>query len=184
MLRACPARLFAVVLSLALPGCGESDGPTSPTSPPGSTTATVRLLFMGFDGTRRAKSPGFSAQACVNGVGHDSHAPELARLRRSSPASRAAGPLRNHVRRPCPPTTRVSLRVERSELLRRESDRRGHAERVREAVSSLDPGTRRLPAPGTSRALRSPSPRTARSVSRSSVGRLVGRAAAAGGRVS
>ena len=59
------ARAFAVVLSLAMPGCGEPDGPTSPTSP--TTTATVRLVFMGST-TRRTDLPA-SAQACVNGVG-------------------------------------------------------------------------------------------------------------------
>ena len=58
------ARAFAVVLSLAVIGCDESDGPTSPT---GSTTATVRLVFMGST-TRRTDLPA-SAQACVNGVG-------------------------------------------------------------------------------------------------------------------
>ena len=58
------AKAFAVVLSLALPGCGESDGPTSPTTP---ATATVRLVFMGST-TRRTDLP-VSAQACVDGVG-------------------------------------------------------------------------------------------------------------------
>ena len=61
------ARAFAVLLSLAVAGCGESDGPTSPTGPPGSTTATVRLVFMGST-TRRADLPA-AAQACVIGVG-------------------------------------------------------------------------------------------------------------------
>ncbi len=58
------ASAFAVVLSLAMLGCGESDRPTSPT---GSTTASVRLVFMGST-TRRTDLPA-SAQACVNGVG-------------------------------------------------------------------------------------------------------------------
>jgi hypothetical protein len=58
------ARVFAVVLSLAMPGCGQSDRPTSPTV---STTATVRLVFMGST-TRRTDLPA-SAQACVSGVG-------------------------------------------------------------------------------------------------------------------
>ena len=61
------ARAFAVVLSLALPGCGGSDESTSPTGPTGSTAASVRLVFMGST-TRRADLPA-SAQACVNGVG-------------------------------------------------------------------------------------------------------------------
>ena len=64
MLTGMSARAFAVVLSLAMPGCGESDGATSPT---GSTTATARLVFMGST-TRRTDLPA-SAQACVNGVG-------------------------------------------------------------------------------------------------------------------
>lgn len=58
------AKGFAVVLSLAIQGCGEPDRPTSPT---GSTTASVRLVFMGST-TRRTDLPA-SAQACVNGVG-------------------------------------------------------------------------------------------------------------------
>ena len=58
------ARAFAVVLSLALPGCGGSDESTSPTGP---TATSVRLVFMGAT-TRRADLPA-SAQACVNGVG-------------------------------------------------------------------------------------------------------------------
>lgn len=58
------ARAFAVVVSLAMLGCGESDAPTSP---PGSSTATVRLVFMGSTARRTDLPP--SAQACVNGVG-------------------------------------------------------------------------------------------------------------------
>jgi hypothetical protein len=58
------ARALAVLLSLALPGCGESDRPTSPTA---STSATARIVFMGST-TRRTDLPP-SAQACVNGVG-------------------------------------------------------------------------------------------------------------------
>ena len=57
------ARTFAIVLSLSLPACGESDAPTSP----GSTTPTVQLVFMGST-TRRTDLPA-SAQACVNAVG-------------------------------------------------------------------------------------------------------------------
>ena len=53
------------MLSLALPGCGGSDGSTSPTGP--TATSNVRLVFMGAT-TRRADLPA-SAQACVNGVG-------------------------------------------------------------------------------------------------------------------
>lgn len=59
------ARAFAVVLSLALPGCGGSDEARSPTSP--TSTATVRLVFMGST-MRRTDLPA-SAGACVNGVG-------------------------------------------------------------------------------------------------------------------
>ena len=59
------ARAFAVALSLATLGCDEpSDSSvTSPTS----TTATVRIVFMGAT-ARRSDLPA-SAQACVNGVG-------------------------------------------------------------------------------------------------------------------
>ena len=58
-----PARTFAAVLSLAVLGCSESDGPTAPTG----STATVRIVFIGST-TRRTNLPA-SAQACVNGVG-------------------------------------------------------------------------------------------------------------------
>ena len=61
------ARTFAVVLSLALPGCGGSDESTSPTGPTSPTITSVRLVYMGAT-TRRADLPA-SAQACVNGVG-------------------------------------------------------------------------------------------------------------------
>ena len=56
-------RAVAVVLSLAMLGCEDS----SPTTPSGSTMATVRLVFMGAT-ARRTNLPA-SAQACVNGVG-------------------------------------------------------------------------------------------------------------------
>lgn len=61
------ARAFAVVLSLATLGCDEPAGPSSPTTPSGSTTATVRLVFIGST-SRRTDLPA-SAQACVSGVG-------------------------------------------------------------------------------------------------------------------
>ena len=51
------------MLSLAMLGCEDS----SPTTPSGSTVATVRLVFMGAT-ARRTNLPA-SAQACVNGVG-------------------------------------------------------------------------------------------------------------------
>ena len=63
MLIAC-ARAFAVALSLAALGCDDSDGPSTPS---GSTTATVRIVFMGAT-ARRTDLPA-SAQACVSGVG-------------------------------------------------------------------------------------------------------------------
>jgi len=56
-------RAVVVVLSLATLGCEDS----SPTTPSGSTVATVRLVFMGAT-ARRTNLPA-SAQACVNGVG-------------------------------------------------------------------------------------------------------------------
>jgi hypothetical protein len=58
------ARALAVALSLAALGCDYSD---SPTTPSGSTTATVRIVFMGAT-ARRTNLPA-SAQACVDGVG-------------------------------------------------------------------------------------------------------------------
>ena len=61
------ARAFVVALSLATLGCDEPDGPSPPTTPSGSTTATVRIVFMGAT-ARRTDLPA-SAQACVNGVG-------------------------------------------------------------------------------------------------------------------
>lgn len=60
------ARAVAVALSLVIAGCDDSNGPSSP-NPPGSTTATVRIVFMGAT-ARRSDLP-VSAQACVNGVG-------------------------------------------------------------------------------------------------------------------
>jgi hypothetical protein len=52
-----------VVLGLASAACDEANGPTSP----GSTTATVRIVFQGAT-ARRSDLPS-SAQACVSGVG-------------------------------------------------------------------------------------------------------------------
>lgn len=60
------ARAFVVALSVAALGCDEPNGPSSPTTPGGSTT-TVRLVFMGAT-ARRTDLPA-SAQACVSGVG-------------------------------------------------------------------------------------------------------------------
>jgi hypothetical protein len=61
------ARAIALALGLVALGCDESNGPSSPTPPPGSTTATVRIVFMGAT-ARRSDLPA-SAQACVSGVG-------------------------------------------------------------------------------------------------------------------
>jgi hypothetical protein len=61
------ARGFAVALTLATLGCDEPNGPSSPTTPSGSTTVTVRLVFMGAT-AQRTDLPA-SAQACVSGVG-------------------------------------------------------------------------------------------------------------------
>jgi hypothetical protein len=60
-------RSATAVLVMATLGCGGGDSPPSPTPQPGSTTATVRIVFLGAT-TRRADLPA-SAQACVNGVG-------------------------------------------------------------------------------------------------------------------
>jgi hypothetical protein len=61
------ARAIALALSLMALGCDESTGPSAPTVPPGSTAATVRIVFMGAT-ARRSDLPA-SAQACVSGVG-------------------------------------------------------------------------------------------------------------------
>ena len=61
------ARVFTVALSLVMLGCDEQNGSSSPTTPSGSTTATVRIVFMGST-ARRTDLP-TSAQACVSGVG-------------------------------------------------------------------------------------------------------------------
>jgi hypothetical protein len=61
------ARAFAVALSLATLGCDEPNGPSSPTTPSDSTTATVRIVFMG-PTARRTDLP-TSAQACASAVG-------------------------------------------------------------------------------------------------------------------
>jgi len=61
------ARTIVMAVSLAALGCDDSNGPSSPTTPSGSTTATVSLVFMGAT-ARRSDLPA-SAQACVNGVG-------------------------------------------------------------------------------------------------------------------
>ena len=60
-------RAIAAVVSLTMLGCDESNGPASPTTPPGSTTASARLVFVGAT-ARRTDLPA-SAQSCVNGVG-------------------------------------------------------------------------------------------------------------------
>jgi hypothetical protein len=61
-------RVIAAVAALALgtSACGEADGPSSP-SVPGSTTATIRIVFLGATARRSDLPP--SAQACVSGVG-------------------------------------------------------------------------------------------------------------------
>ena len=58
---------IVVAVSFVATGCDESNGPSSPTSPPGSTAAPVRIVFMGST-ARRSDLPQ-SAQACANSVG-------------------------------------------------------------------------------------------------------------------
>jgi hypothetical protein len=58
------ARVIALGLAVASLGCDDSTGPTGPS---GSTTATVRIVFIG-PTARRSDLPA-SAQACVAGVG-------------------------------------------------------------------------------------------------------------------
>jgi hypothetical protein len=59
------ARALAITLGLATLGCDDSNTPSPPTAP--STTATVRIVFMGST-ARRSDLPA-AAQACVSGVG-------------------------------------------------------------------------------------------------------------------
>jgi hypothetical protein len=61
------ARVVAMALSFAALSCDEPNGPSSPTNQSGSTTATVRLIFLGAT-ARRTDLPA-SAQDCLNGVG-------------------------------------------------------------------------------------------------------------------
>lgn len=56
-----------MALTLATLGCDEPNDPSSPTTQSGSTTVTIRLVFMGAT-ARRTDLPA-SAQACVSGVG-------------------------------------------------------------------------------------------------------------------
>jgi hypothetical protein len=60
-------RAFALTLGVATLGCDGLNGPSSPLPPPGSTTATVRIVLLGAT-ARRTDLPA-SAQACVGGVG-------------------------------------------------------------------------------------------------------------------
>ena len=59
--------IAAAVVGLTVLGCDESNGPGAPTTPPGSTTANARLVFVGAT-ARRTDLPA-SAQSCVDGVG-------------------------------------------------------------------------------------------------------------------
>jgi hypothetical protein len=61
------APAFVVALGLAALGCDEPNRTSSPTPSPGSTRATVRIVFAGAT-ARRTDLPA-SAQACVSGVG-------------------------------------------------------------------------------------------------------------------
>jgi len=60
-------RALALALSLTALGCGQSDGPLSPTAPSSATTANVRIVFIG--ATARGTDLPASADACVSGVG-------------------------------------------------------------------------------------------------------------------
>ena len=118
-------RAVAVVLSLAMLGCEDS----SPTTPSGSTVATVRLVFMGAT-ARRTNLPA-SAQACVNGVGATHTHPSWHSF--ASIPLQAVPPDRYEITfTDVPVNTRVSLRVNESERLRRESDRRSDSECIRQ----------------------------------------------------
>ena len=60
-------RAAVLALFLATIGCTDSTPPAAPTPAPGSTVATVRIVFLGAT-ARRSDLPA-SAQACVSGVG-------------------------------------------------------------------------------------------------------------------
>jgi hypothetical protein len=62
-----PVIVLIAALTLAVAGCDDSTGSSSPTIPSGSTTPTVRIVFIGATARRSDLPP--SAQACVNGVG-------------------------------------------------------------------------------------------------------------------
>ena len=61
------ALALTAAMALAIAGCNDSSGGSAPTSPSGSATPTVRIVFTGAT-VRRTDLPS-SAQACVNGVG-------------------------------------------------------------------------------------------------------------------
>jgi hypothetical protein len=61
------ARAAVLALLVATIGCADSTTPSAPTPAPGSTQATVRIVFLGAT-ARRSDLPA-SAQACVSGVG-------------------------------------------------------------------------------------------------------------------
>ena len=121
---------FAVLLSLAVAGCGESDGPTSPTGPSGLDHRNRAARVHGLE---RPGGPICrpTAQACVIGVGTTHTHPSWRAFAAIPLQAGAARPVQTHVHRPARRYPCVSP-GERSELLRRESDRCGHAERVRE----------------------------------------------------
>jgi len=65
MFRLTPVALAGLLVTTL--GCRGEETPASPTTPPGSATATVRIVFLGST-SRRGDLPA-SAQACVGGVG-------------------------------------------------------------------------------------------------------------------
>jgi hypothetical protein len=62
------ARVIALAsaVGLAIAGCDNGNGPSSPTGP-GSSLATLRIMFLGSTARRTDLPP--SSQPCVNGVG-------------------------------------------------------------------------------------------------------------------
>ena len=156
------ARAVALILSLASLGCEDSNGPgpSSPTAAPGSTMATVRLVFMGAT-ARRTDLPS-SAQACVNGVGATHTHPSWRSF--ATIPLQAVPPDRYEITfSDMPVNTRVSFRVNDQNFCDENPTgavtRNVFANDIRLVQNTT---TRAM---GTSRALRSRLLRTARSVS-------------------
>ena len=111
------ARAFVVALSVAALGCDEPNGPSSPTTPGGSTTDRPPRVH-GCDSPTNGP-PGVSASVRQRRW-RNAHPSELAQLRGNPAAASTSGPIRDFLHG----CTRQHARLvpsERSERLRRES---------------------------------------------------------------